>query len=499
MRVPHKYDGSCSLYLISCRNHHEKTIEGDLFKAFVAAGAISKANADDAKKSSLVRCARTDKGVHAAGNLISLKLIIEDQEIIAKINQNLSPQIRVFGIERTNGTFSAYQFCDSRIYEYLIPTHAFAPPHPKSFLGKKLVELAEEANDTEAFRKRQREVSTFWEDADDRYIKPILDKLDLSTRSLVMKVFYDLDAETTEHDDSTPAINLKESFKDETSLLKKDSTEPNSGEINTVKIDSLNQDGGVEKGHVEDRDTLLATSNADGMLINSEDGANHGTHPMNDGIKLETALQDQSSIEPIMKQLRSAMNAARNAYRIQPERVTRVQSILSGFVGPHKFHNYTVNKSPTDASANRVIKTFVVHKDPIIINDTEWLSLKVHGQSFMMHQIRKMVTMAALVVRCGCPEERLQDSFSRNRISIPKAPSLGLLLERPVFDTYNQRFAGKHERLDFVKYESEMEEFKQREIYERIFREEERDHQYVYTLLIVFFLLIDFCFKNHLY
>jgi tRNA pseudouridine38-40 synthase len=36
--------------------HDHKTIEGDLFKAFVAAGAISKANADDPKKSSFVMC-----------------------------------------------------------------------------------------------------------------------------------------------------------------------------------------------------------------------------------------------------------------------------------------------------------------------------------------------------------------------------------------------------------------------------------------------------------
>ena len=67
-------------------NASEKTIEGDLFSAFVAAGAISKANADDPKKSSLVRCARTDKGVHAAGNVISLKLIVEDPDIVRKIN-----------------------------------------------------------------------------------------------------------------------------------------------------------------------------------------------------------------------------------------------------------------------------------------------------------------------------------------------------------------------------------------------------------------------------
>ncbi|CAB4404969.1 unnamed protein product [Rhizophagus irregularis] len=55
-------------------NRNAKTIEEDLFKAFVAAGAVSKDNSDDPKKVGLMRAARTDKGVHAAGNLISLKI-----------------------------------------------------------------------------------------------------------------------------------------------------------------------------------------------------------------------------------------------------------------------------------------------------------------------------------------------------------------------------------------------------------------------------------------
>ena len=59
----------------------------------------------------------------------------------------------------------------------------------------------------------------------------------------------------------------------------------------------------------------------------------------------------------------------------------------------------------------------------------EWLSLKVHGQSFMMHQIRKMVGMVALLVRCGSDLSTLNDSFGQDKYSIPKVPGLGLLLE----------------------------------------------------------------------
>jgi tRNA pseudouridine38-40 synthase len=67
--------------------------------------------------------------------------------------------------------------------------------------------------------------------------------------------------------------------------------------------------------------------------------------------------------------------------------------------------------------------------------------------------------------------------MSLNVFSIPKAPGLGLLLERPVFTSYNEK-AGSFGRdeIDFGRYKEEMEEFKKREIYDRIFREEEMDH-----------------------
>jgi tRNA pseudouridine38-40 synthase len=457
----------------------------------VAAGAISKANADDPKKSSLIRCARTDKGVHAAGNLISLKLIIEDPDIVKKINQNLSPQIRVFGLVRTSGSFSAYQFCDSRIYEYLIPSHAFVPPHPKTFLGRKLIEIAEESNDTGDFQKRQAEVASFWEDVEDQYIKPILAKLDPSARSTVLQAFYEMNIDSAELEGPAQYAKSKDSAQKET-LLPETQPGMSPSDLSAASIVSFNQEEGV--GHqsllpsigVEvGVDVMPAKENCDPLAISEVDGPTFKaqttvpdkTDAVDGTLHPRKCLNNKLMLEQTVRELKTAHIAARKAYRIQPERLARVRSVLSRFVGSHNFHNYTVNKAFADASAKRVIKTFVVHKDPIIINDTEWLSLKVHGQSFMMHQIRKMVSMTALVVRCGCDEGRLEDSYKRDRISIPKAPGLGLLLERPVFDTYNDRFAGQRERLDFAKYETEMEQFKQREIYERIFREEERDNQ----------------------
>ena len=90
-----------------------------------------------------------------------------------------------------------------------------------------------------------------------------------------------------------------------------------------------------------------------------------------------------------------------------------------------------------------------------------------------------MVSMVALVVRCGDGPKIIRESYRVDKISIPNVPGLGLLLGRPVFESYNAALAVKSERgpVGFEKYKKGMEEFKPRENYERIFREEERNHR----------------------
>lgn len=423
----------------------EKTIEGDLFNAFIAAGAISKANADDPKKASLVRCARTDKGVHAAGNMISLKLIVEDEDIVSKINHHLSPQIRIWGIERTIGSFSCYQACDSRWYEYLIPSHAFLPPHPSSWLAKKLEAGADEAGDRVQYESRQAEVNGFWDRVDRDDIEPVLASLDADIRDDVIKA-----------------------------LRGEDETDAHAVTLDTAEDDH----DGVDEG-------------ADGATVG---GAPEESHELST-TTLDTEVPAQQTspeddhhlrLRAATKKLRLAYTSAKRRYRIEQQRIDQIQAALDKFVGTSNFHNYTVQKTYNDPSAKRHIKSFVVNKRPVLIGDgpdeekSEWLSLKIHGQSFMMHQIRKMIGMVTLLVRCGSDLSTLDKSLTPARFSIPKVPGLGLLLERPVFDSYNELQAVKHgrEKLDFGKFETELEEFKQREIYQRIFREEEERNEF---------------------
>jgi tRNA pseudouridine38-40 synthase len=383
-------------------------------------GAVSKANAADPKKSSFVRCARTDKGVHAAGNVVSLKMIVEDEDIIQKINDQLSPQIRVWGYEVTSKSFSCYQMCDSRVYEYLLPSHCLLPPHPSTYLGRKIVEIAEEKGELDAVKGRQEEVANFWADVDEQYIKPILDALPEDIRKVVQK-----------------------------SLWEEDTS----------------------------RDVLQPTQAAEDIKPPTEIPAEQQSEqPTDESGEPKPFIMEprQKAIVDAIKAVKAAYLKARRAYRAPASRIARLQECLSKYEGTVNFHNYTIQKAYNDPSAKRHIKSFKVNTTPIIIDGTEWLSLKVHGQSFMMHQIRKMVAMATMIVRAGCHPDRIPETYGPSRIAIPKAPGLGLLLERPIFEAYNKKASSlDRQPLNFGRWEAEMNEFKQREIYDRIFREEE--------------------------
>ncbi|KAI0411178.1 pseudouridine synthase [Xylaria grammica] len=436
-------------------NHSLKTIEGDLFSAFVAAKAISKANADDPKKSSFVRCARTDKGVHAAGNMVSLKLIIEDPDIVQKINENLPPQIRVWGIQRTNNAFSCYASCDSRWYEYLIPSYCLLPPHPESFLGRRVLQSVKEKGLEDDYAKRMGDAKDYWDEVDKNYIQSILNRLEPSIRDAVKQRIHAPDRDMEEA--STAEVDLTES---------------------SNKVDNDATDKVINK---EAGSPVTDTETAKAIDVDDVEAAAKSTAEEAPDTQLgEQPKKELGPVEKALKEVKAAYIAAKRRYRVTSDRLEQLQEALDKYVGTKNYHNYTIQKSHGDPSSKRTIKSFVVNREPIQINDTQWLSLKVHGQSFMMHQIRKMVGMAVLTVRCATPWSRFEESYSAARISIPKAPSLGLLLERPVFDTYNKRATDNLNlaELNFSIHEKEIQAFKEENIYRRIFELEEKENSF---------------------
>lgn len=85
----------------------------------------------DVLQVSLARAARTDAGVHAAGNVVSLKMINSIPELeeagmplISHINSFLPPQIRVWEILRTTNNFKWVVFsirCRSHAMTEVLP------------------------------------------------------------------------------------------------------------------------------------------------------------------------------------------------------------------------------------------------------------------------------------------------------------------------------------------------------------------------------------------
>lgn len=148
-------------------------------------------------------------------------------------------------------------------------------------------------------------------------------------------------------------------------------------------------------------------------------------------------------------------------YRLSPESLNRLNSILKLMEGTHNFHNFTSKVKPLDPRAKRYIIKF--HCVETFISDgMEFAILEIKGQSFMLHQIRKMVAVAVAVARNIAPEETINEAFkTMDKLDIAIAPSLGLCLCHVHYDNYGKRYGadGLHETLDWKECEAEVEKF----------------------------------------
>lgn len=187
--------------------------------------------------------------------------------------------------------------------------------------------------------------------------------------------------------------------------------------------------------------------------------------------------------------------AAKKQWRISMTQLNRIREIFAKYEGSHNFHNFTIGKPFRDRSAHRNMIKLTI-SDPKIINETEWISIKFHGQSFMLHQIRKMIGLLVLVGRSTAPASLIPETYGPARIHIPKAPGLGLLLEEPIFAGYNRKLQQNMQRqgegskgnsqgdggvikeeIIFSKFSEEKDAFKNKWVYDRIYKEEEEKHE----------------------
>uniref|UniRef100_A0A8C5QUG9 Pseudouridylate synthase 1 homolog n=1 Tax=Leptobrachium leishanense TaxID=445787 RepID=A0A8C5QUG9_9ANUR len=161
------------------------------------------------------------------------------------------------------------------------------------------------------------------------------------------------------------------------------------------------------------------------------------------------------------------------SFRLSQETLNRVNELLALYKGTHNFHNFTSQKGPWDPSAKRYIMEMHCEQ-PFQQGGLELAVIKVKGQSFMMHQIRKMIGLVIAVVKGYAPMSIIERSWGEEKVDIPKAPGLGLVLEKVHFEKYNRRFGndGLHESLDWAEEEPKIEVFKKEHIYPTIIQTE---------------------------
>ncbi|KYQ92631.1 tRNA pseudouridylate synthase [Tieghemostelium lacteum] len=163
-----------------------------------------------------------------------------------------------------------------------------------------------------------------------------------------------------------------------------------------------------------------------------------------------------------------------------------LNAILKNYVGTHKFHNYTSRKEPTDPSCKRRILSFT-SSDAFEMEGVEMIEINVVGDSFMLHQIRKMIGCTMQFLRRGVledaesKEEALEQirqyidvTLSYKTMCLPMAPGAGLLLDKCSYLNWEKKFASAHGNLQFDDKLPLINEFKQ-----KIFKEialKEKDH-----------------------
>ncbi|GAA5855177.1 hypothetical protein JCM8547_008972 [Rhodosporidiobolus lusitaniae] len=367
-------------YKGSQHNPGMPTIEGEFFKSFVAAGVISEDNSNNPQKVSLARAARTDAGVHAAINVITLKMILnppsmpEGTSLEDHLNAHLPSTMRVWSVIRVQGSFDPRRLCDQRQYEYTLPTHVFLGPKPGTEMGV------------------------------------ALDKARASRSSVPPGASSSAPPEEL----TSPIIDATKQFWEQ------------------------------------------------------------------QGPKSKFA----DDVE------------AKKKWRMPQGVLEQAREFVKAYEGSHNYYNFTVGKDFRDRSCQRVMKKLEV-SEPFVVNDTEYVSVSFLGQSFMLHQIRKMIGLFILAVRTSTPASLVPETFGPSRIHVPKAPGLGLLLVEPQYYEYNKRVveaneknvnlqkAGKlneqeladstRETIDPVRIglAEKLDEFKQEQVYKRMWQVEE--------------------------
>lgn len=190
--------------------------------------------------------------------------------------------------------------------------------------------------------------------------------------------------------------------------------------------------------------------------------------------------------DPLLPEEIQSFQSQMKHYRATPSNLETLSNALKRYEGTHNFHNFTKGVKPEEARATRFIVSFVVEEPIVFDNGSEWIPTSVVGQSFLLHQIRKMVAMAIDVTRGAAPLETIDKALTRGEdFRLNTAPAQGLFLEMSFYNGYNRRKLQNAE-LDDLDWDRKSlpvyqrwKNFRNGMIMNRIVEEEEKEGNFV--------------------
>uniref|UniRef100_A0A0E0CPK2 Pseudouridine synthase I TruA alpha/beta domain-containing protein n=1 Tax=Oryza meridionalis TaxID=40149 RepID=A0A0E0CPK2_9ORYZ len=459
------------------KNPGARTIEGDLEEALYRAGAVPEADRAAPRRYDWARAARTDKGVSAAAQVVSGRFYVDPPVFTDRLNAQLAPQIRAFGYVRVTNSFNAKKFCDRRRYVYLLPVFALDPSaHPDreavmASVGSgseltKCLECSERGRKVPGVMGREGKVpdpvlqeeksveSSREEAAVDSNEDENCDPVSTGDRSVDLPI--------PDNETNSQITEMRSNGAEKCDVQLSGGTlcsEAVPASISETVCPILNSDSNTNSDSIDVDPSFVAEKKGSIETVVTEDGKEQAMDVVTEDEKKQDVDYEGSSLEEM---------PLRSAFSYTHEVKERFNRILKKYVGTHNFHNFTTRTKAEDPAAKRFIISFAADR-VVNLDGIDFIRCEVVGQSFMLHQIRKMIGLAVAVMRNCAPESIYDVAFRKDvNLNVPTAPEVGLYLDECMFTSYNKKWKDSHEAVSMEPYSEEAEEFKLKYIFPHI-------------------------------